>query len=442
MASSSRTNGEGSSQRTLGEAMRAPSVNTPGIVVLDILPDDLDRKEVLDPSQDLWLSTSDGRYSSAVIPLRVGTPPHQEIFQVHKSVLLKAEWFRKALLGSFLEAEAQSLDLPEEDPAIFHFLVAYLYEERYLPTKPLSTVLVPDPDKGKGKDLANDTAHSDSDSDGLSWHSDSSAQSRRRQERRRRRRERQLERLRQKHPGAHRPDCICPRCVNSHGPPCWACAAPRFPPPIVPPGYPPGVVMTGRDRSRRNQHNRRRGPDGAPVPPRPGSPPPMATSPSDTEARIKGEDMRTWLIAYELNIDVYICADRYMLDGFKDKISRVTIDQLESAGLDAAQVEVLRLCRKIYDGVGDEDPLLRMVFARVGFLQPTLWKTAPEETGAFLLANPEVATLMLKETSIRRDEDVHGSHLPSMERAAWTMPQGRPFDHQIYPRPFPRGVRY
>lgn len=60
MASSSRANGEGSSQRTLGETMRAPSVNTPGIVVLDILPDDLDRKEVLDPSQDLWLSTSDG----------------------------------------------------------------------------------------------------------------------------------------------------------------------------------------------------------------------------------------------------------------------------------------------------------------------------------------------------------------------------------------------
>lgn len=168
----------------------------------------------------------------------------------------------------------------------------------------------------------------------------------------------------------------------------------------------------------------------------------MPTSPSDTEARIKGEDMRTWLIAYELNIDVYICADRYMLDGFKDKISRVTIDTLESAGPDAAQVEVLRLCRKIYDGVGDDDPLLRMVFARVGFLQPTLWKTYPEETGAFLLANPEVATLMLKETSIRREEDFSGAHLPSMERATWTMPPGRPFDHQIYPRPFPRGVRY
>ncbi|KAJ0121331.1 hypothetical protein J7T55_008495 [Diaporthe amygdali] len=420
--------------------MRAPSVNTPDIVVLDILPDDLDRKEVLDPSQDLWLSTSDGRYSSAIIPLRVGTLPNQEIFQVHKSVLLKAEWFRKALLGNFLEAEAQSLDLPEEDPAIFHFLVAYLYEERYLPTKPLSTVLELDPDKGKGKDVANDTANSDSDSDALSWRSDSSAQSRRREERRRRRQERQLERLRQKHPGAHRPNCNCPQCANSQGPPCWACSAPRFPPAIAPPAYPPGVIMNGRDRSRRNQHHRRRGPDGRPIPPRPGSPPAMATSPTDAP-RIKGEDMRTWLIEYELNIDVYICADRYMLDGLKEKISRATIDMLESAGPDAAQAEVLRLCRKIYDGVGDDDPLLRMVFARVGFLQPMLWKMAPEETGAFLLENPEVAMLMLKETSIRR-ADFHGAMLPSMERAAWNMPTGPPFDHQLYPRPFPRGVRY
>jgi hypothetical protein len=138
---------------------------------------------------------------------------------VHRSVLLKAEWFRKALLGNFLEAGAQSIDLPEEDPAVFHFLVAYLYEERYLPTRPLSTALVLDLEKGKGKDPANDTPNSDSDSDGLSWHSDSSAQSRRRQERRRRRQERQLERLRQKNPGAHRPNCTCPQCANSHGPP-------------------------------------------------------------------------------------------------------------------------------------------------------------------------------------------------------------------------------
>jgi hypothetical protein len=168
----------------------------------------------------------------------------------------------------------------------------------------------------------------------------------------------------------------------------------------------------------------------------------MPTPPPDAEARITGEDMRTWLMAYELNIDVYICADRYMLDGFKEKISRVTIDMLESAGPDAAQIEVLRLCRKMYDGVGDGDPLLGMVFARVGFLQPALWKAYPEETGAFLLANPEVATLMLKETSMRREEDFSGAHLPSMERATWTMPPGPPFGRQIYPRPLPRGARY
>jgi len=163
---------------------------------------------------------------------------------------------------------------------------------------------------------------------------------------------------------------------------------------------------------------------------------------SDPEARIKGEDMCTWLIAYELNIDVYICANRYMLDGFKDKISRATIDMLETAGPDAAQIEVLRLCRKIYDGVSDDDPLLRMVFARIGFLQPLLWKVAPEGTGAFLLENPEVATLVLKETSMRRAADFSGPSLPSMERSAWAVPQASQFDYQIYPRPPPRGVRY
>jgi hypothetical protein len=60
---------------------------------------------------------------------------------VHKQLLLKAEYFRKALCGSFKEAEAQAIDLPEEEPAIFHFIVAFLYEETYVPIKPLATVL-------------------------------------------------------------------------------------------------------------------------------------------------------------------------------------------------------------------------------------------------------------------------------------------------------------
>ncbi|KUI66113.1 hypothetical protein VM1G_01639 [Cytospora mali] len=384
--------------------MRTSSTNTPDVVVLDRIPSDLNHKEVLDPREDLWLSTADGRYSSTIIPLRVGTAPYQEVFQVHKNVLLKAEWFRKALLGEFLEAEAQSLDLPEEDPGIFHFLVAYLYEERYVPTKPLSTVLVPDPDKGKGRESGNDTPDSDSDSDALSWRSDSSARSRRRRERRRRRDERYFERMRQKHPGVHRPNCNCPQCANTHGPPCWSCSAPRVAPPITPPL--PQPFGQGPDRSRRN--HRRRGLDGRP--------PPLMTTASSDQARIEGEDLRTWLMAYELHMDVYICANKFLLDDFKEKIARVTIDMLETAGSDAAQVQVLRLCRKLYDGVSDNDPLLKMVFARVGFLQGTLWKRAPEETNGFLVENPEVAVLILKETVTRREDESYGRALPSMER--------------------------
>lgn len=357
--------------------------------------------------------------------------------QVHKNILLKTEWFRKALLGGFAEAEAQSLDLPEEDPGIFHFLVAYLYEEKYVPTKPLSTVLVPDPepDKGKGRERSDDTNESESDSDALSWRSDSSARSRRRRDRRRRRDERHFDRLRQKHPGVHRPQCSCPQCANTHGPPCWSCAAPRVAPPITPPLPQPYVHPP--DRSRRT--HRRRAPDGRLIPSRPGSPPAVTPPPPD-QGRIKGEDMRTWLMAYELNLDVYICANKFMLEDFKEKIARVAIDMLETAGSDAAQVEVLRLCRKLYDGVSDNDRLLKMVFARIGFLQPTLWRRAPQETNEFLVENPEVVALILKETSTRREDDFQGRMLPSMERP-WVMPPPGPPQMGQFHRPFHgRGV--
>jgi len=100
------------------------------------------------------------RYNSPIIPLRVGPVPYHETFyvggpsapkfprlcmltamQVHKHVLLKSEYFEKALCGDFQESETQSIDLPEEDPAIFHFLIAYLYEGRYEPIKPAAAVL-------------------------------------------------------------------------------------------------------------------------------------------------------------------------------------------------------------------------------------------------------------------------------------------------------------
>ena len=56
-------------------------------------------------------------------------------------MLLKIEYFRKALCGKFSEAGSQSMDLPEEDPAVFHFLVAFLYEGTYVPITPLGMAL-------------------------------------------------------------------------------------------------------------------------------------------------------------------------------------------------------------------------------------------------------------------------------------------------------------
>ncbi len=54
---------------------------------------------------------------------------------------MKSEYFRKALSGAFKESEYQRVELPEEDPAIFHFLIAYLYEGIYDPIKPVASIL-------------------------------------------------------------------------------------------------------------------------------------------------------------------------------------------------------------------------------------------------------------------------------------------------------------
>ncbi len=71
--------------------------------------------------------------------MRVG--PHAETFPVHRDILLKSEYFRKALDGEFKEAAEGAIDLIEEDPTIFSFVVAYLYEEKFVPIKPIASVL-------------------------------------------------------------------------------------------------------------------------------------------------------------------------------------------------------------------------------------------------------------------------------------------------------------
>jgi BTB/POZ domain len=82
------------------------------------------------------------RYSSPIIPVRVG--PHAETFPVHKDILTKSEYFKKALDGEFREAEDQAIDLPEEDPDIFSFVIAFLYEEKFVPIKPMAMALSED----------------------------------------------------------------------------------------------------------------------------------------------------------------------------------------------------------------------------------------------------------------------------------------------------------
>jgi len=67
--------------------------------------------------------------------------PHAETFPVHRDILTKSEYFRRALDGDFKEAEEQAIDLPEEDPDIFSFVVAFLYEEKFVPIKAMSNAL-------------------------------------------------------------------------------------------------------------------------------------------------------------------------------------------------------------------------------------------------------------------------------------------------------------
>ena len=169
------------------------------------------------------------------------------------------------------------------------------------------------------------------------------------------------------------------------------------------------MYATRGERPRRPPRRRH---GAMPVPPgmetaRPAAPDPNAP-------RISGEDLRTWLLAYELNIDVYILANKFLLEGFKTEIARAAIDMLETAGADAAVPQVLFLCRKLYEGLPENDNLLKMIFARVGFLQP--WRQGPDETQDFLVHNPEIAPLLLREMAARREDDLNGRSLPSMER--------------------------
>lgn len=408
MAQDAESSGATMAVHTLADTMNAPSAR-PNVVVLDsTYQEDIDalKEKPLNAAEDLWLSTVDGRYSSPPIPVRVGSLHNMQTFHVHRDILIKAQWFRKALCGSFREADERVIDLPEEDPAIFHFLVAFLYEDRYHPIMPAANALEPTLDKGKGLDIEPETpdgsdSETSSSSSSSSNHSASLAWQPPRNRRNRGALDGGAESSREKHPGMHRPGCQCPQCVvRQDASRCWQCGARRLRSNNHHPQPPGRGLLPHQQRPGMTVNNMTQ-------------PLPVTTLPS----RIKGEDMRTWLMAYELNLDVYICANRYLMDGFRNAVMRSCIDMLETAGTDAAHPQVLRLCHKLFVGVPEKDPLLKMVLARVGFLQPMLWKRAPEETTQFLVENPELAASILRETVMRHEATSVRPDLPSMENS-------------------------
>jgi len=91
------------------------------------------------------------------------------------------------------------------------------------------------------------------------------------------------------------------------------------------------------------------------------------------------------------------------------------LNSFEIAGLDAAVPTILHSCRTLYNGVSSLDPLLKKVFARVGFLSARLAKKYQEETSAFYSENPEITFLIMKEMTERREED-RQDDLPPMHR--------------------------
>jgi hypothetical protein len=235
-------------------------------------------------------------------------------------------------------------------------------------------------------------------------------------ENRRRRQQRAWEERNRKEPGRHRPDCTCATCVvDVHGPPCWNCGVPRSRPPPVPRQYwypngmphppPPQPIVIGRNGlpiPRPHDRNRRRGSRNR-------------VEEILPEPRMSDEDLRAWIMTYELSVEVYICADRFLMTDFKNCIHECIIDGFETAGVQAAQPQVLYCCKTLHAGVSPNDPLLKKIFARVGFLLARMWKNFPEETHNFWMDNPEVGSWIMKETMERREEDSR-DELPAMDR--------------------------
>jgi len=138
------------------------------------------------------------------------------------------------------------------------------------------------------------------------------------------------------------------------------------------------------------------------------------------------EDQRTWALAHELSIDVYILASKFLMEDFKNCVAAYIIDAFETAGLGAALPAVLYSCKTLLQGVRDSDPLICIMFARVGFLQAKLWRDYEGEIGEFFAEEPAVAVRIMREMVKRRDGEAGEGLLP-MENVDRRRPGDRVF---------------
>jgi hypothetical protein len=61
------------------------------------------------------------------VKISVGTGNDKQDFDVHESFLRSSLFFRKALSGDWIEAKTRHVNLPEEEPAVFHDYIHFLY---------------------------------------------------------------------------------------------------------------------------------------------------------------------------------------------------------------------------------------------------------------------------------------------------------------------------
>ncbi|KAI0383812.1 hypothetical protein F5Y04DRAFT_278438 [Hypomontagnella monticulosa] len=318
--------------------------------------------------------------------------------QVHLDILLRAEFFRRRLDGRFLEAIVGGLRLHEDKPAVFFFVVAWLYEKTYMPFRRTATVPSNDANlRQQTKEGRNGTIGTGFTAGGLGnpptpghpgqFDGQQEVQANVSQNEKR-----------QKLPEApgHLPDCVCERCrpardlyQDSTGPPSQG---------IQPEGF-----LLGRryqreyDKRQASPRKRRRR---LPVP----APPPQQqigfAIPNNVAAAAVPKpdpvrDARAWRVFYELNIDVYICAHKFLLWDLKAAVANICTDMLGSVRPNTADIDILYLCVKLHAALPEFDPLLVRVFKFVGFLHPTLSRRWPQETKEFSKKFPEVAARII-----------------------------------------------